>query len=409
MAAPPFSDIIVAGAGIAGASFALSIKRAVGALVTVTLCDPALAKIDGLEAPRHSMRAVAVAPDAQQSLETLGVWHEIAASTQPIRSMTITDSRPGALPNPIFLRFDGQERAEGYLAHMAFTGDLRGALLRACQAAGVLFVPVRLTGFKAESFGVRVEASEGASFRGRLLVAADGGRSRLRSAGGVQVFGGPYPQSGIVATLHHARSHEGRAVQHFLPAGPLALLPLRAQDGSPHRSSIVWTETSQEAARLVGLPAEGFLAALQDRIGFEYGQLTLEDQPAAVPLRFALARRLVGPRLALLGDAARVVHPLAGQGLNLGLRDAMALSSQVAEVVELGLDPGADAVLKAYQRDRQFDATAMVATTDLMNRLFSNDHLPVRLLRDIGLGLVDRTPRIKRMLIGGATGLPRAS
>ena len=254
-------------------------------------------------------------------------------------------------------------------------------------------------------FGLR---RRGGLLRARLLVAADGGRSRLREAAGIGTVGWDYRQSAIVATLSHERSHEGRATQHFLPAGPLAILPLRAPDGSPRRFSLVWTESPAEAARLVALAPAAFVTALEARIGFENGALKLEDRPSAHPLRLALPRRLVADRFALVGDAARTIHPLAGQGLNLGLRDAAALAEGAAEALSLGLDPGAPAVLGAYERARRFDAVAMAAVTDSLNRLFANRTLPVRLLRDLGLGLVDRLPALKELFIRDAAGLAGA-
>ncbi|MDX7953642.1 FAD-dependent monooxygenase, partial [Lichenihabitans sp. Uapishka_5] len=187
------------------------------------------------------------------------------------------------------------------------------------------------------------------------------------------------------------------------------LLPLRAPDGTDTRLSIVWTERTAEAERLAALPEAEFIAALEARIGPALGPMRLEDKPRALPLRLELARRLTGNRVALLGDAARVIHPLAGQGLNLGLRDAAALSEAVADAMELGLDPGAPDVLNRYSRARSFDAATMAAMTDGLNRLFSNDLLPLRALRDIGLGLVDRAPGAKRLFIGGATGVRAAS
>jgi 2-octaprenyl-6-methoxyphenol hydroxylase len=396
----PFCDIVVAGAGPAGAAFALAAKRALGALADVALVDPALASES-----RRTLRAVAIAPDVKAWLDGLGVWNAVAAHAQPIHRMVITDGRPGALPAPDYLTFDGTARPEGALATMILADDLRTALLDGCRVAGVRLEAARLVGLAPARYGLAVTDAEGRSIRTRLLVAADGSRSRLRHAARIQSVGEAYDQAGIVATLHHPVSHAGQAVQHFLPGGPLALLPLKDDRGEPNRTSIVWTVPSAEAERLTSLPPADFVAALIECVGHAYGPLTLEDRPAALPLALVLARRLVATRVALIGDAARVIHPLAGQGLNLGLRDAAALATRVASVAELGLDPSAAATLDAYQRDRQFDAVAMAATTDVLNRLFSNDRLPVRTLRDIGLSLVDRAPWLKDRLIGGAAGL----
>lgn len=227
----------------------------------------------------------------------------------------------------------------------------------------------------------------------------------MREAAGIGAVGWDYDQAGIIATVSHEISHEGRATQHFLPAGPLAILPLRAADGSPRRFSLVWTTSTAEAERLVGLPSHAFLAELEACIGSQYGALALDDVPSAKQLRLLLPRRLVADRVALLGDAARTIHPLAGQGLNLGLRDAAALAEGAAAQLALGLDPGAPDTLDAYQRARRFDGTLMAAATDGLNRLFSTENLPVRLLRDLGLGLVDRMPRLKDIVIRDAAGL----
>ena len=403
--APTHTDLLIAGAGIAGLGLAHALKRRLGALARVTVCDPALAK--PATGGRTDLRAIALAPDMRAWLETEGLWTGLAAAAQPIARMDITDSRLGAQPNPTYLSFAAEPA--GALAHMVFTSDLRALLREACQKAGVRFEAAALGTLAVEPHGMTASASDGRAWRARLVVAADGGRSRLRHAAGLQTVDQDYGQCGIVATLNHAEPHEGRAVQHFLPGGPLALLPLRAEDGTGRRTSLVWTERTGEATRLAALPAPNFLAEFESRAGVSLGTLRLEDQPRALPLRLTLARRLTSGRFALVGDAARVIHPLAGQGLNLGLRDAAALSAAVAETMELGLDPGSAAVLQDYARARSFDAAAMAAMTHGLNRLFSNDRFPLRTLRDIGLGLVDRAPAAKRLFIGGATGLRAAS
>lgn len=386
-------DGIIAGAGIAGAALALGLKRAMGAAAAIMLCDPAF-ELDG--AASGSLRAVAIAPDVRRQIEMFGLWTGIASNAQAITSMVITDGRAGLLPNPAFLHFGDDAARPEPLAHMVVVDELRRLLLQACNEAGVVFDSGAATGFRKDPAWLTLTLGDGRRHRTRLLAAADGGRSRLRHAAGIQTLDMPYPQSAIVATLSHSEDHQGRATQHFLPGGPIALLPMRAADGSRHRTSLVWTDDSREAARLVALPAPLFCAALQDRIGFGLGTITLEDRPSAHALRLSLARRLTGPRFALLGDAARVIHPLAGQGLNLGLRDAAALTRRVADSAGLGLDPGASAVLAAYERDRRPDATVMAAGTDLLDRLFSNDSVALRSLRDLGLGAVDRMPALKR-------------
>jgi 2-octaprenyl-6-methoxyphenol hydroxylase len=231
-------------------------------------------------------------------------------------------------------------------------------------------------------------------------VAADGARSRLREAAGISVNGWDHRQSAIVATVAHERDHQGCAEEHFLPAGPFAILPLRDK-----RSSLVWTEAPGEAERITALAEGDFQSELETRFGLQLGEVRLIDRPRVFPLRYFIARSFIAPRLALVGDAAHVVHPIAGQGLNLGLKDAAALAEVVVDAARLGLDFGAGDVLERYQRWRRFDTVAMGIATNGLNALFSNDFGALRTVRDIGLGLVDRVKPLKTALIQQAAGL----
>jgi 2-octaprenyl-6-methoxyphenol hydroxylase len=266
----------------------------------------------------------------------------------------------------------------------------------------VTFVTGGVVRATPEGTGIRAVLTTGASLRGDLLVAADGARSRLREAARIGWVGWSYPQVGIVATIGHAKPHGGRAFEHFLPSGPFAILPLR--DGGPlgHRSSIVWTERSDQADALLSGEIEEVRAEIERRFTLDLGAITLEHGPSRHPLAFGIARAFRAERLALLGDAAHVIHPIAGQGLNLGLADAAALAEAVTGALRLGLDPGSPDVLRTYERARRIDSFAMAAATDGLNRLFSNDALPLRLARDLGLGIVDRLPGLKRFFIGEA-------
>ena len=232
-----------------------------------------------------------------------------------------------------------------------------------------------------------------------MAAAADGARSKLRTLADIPSFGWDYDQAGIVATIEHEREHEGRAEQHFLPAGPFAILPLPGR-----RSSIVWNERRADARALLKLEPEDLVRQLEFRFTPKLGAIRLASRVEAFPFRFQIARRFVGERLALVGDAAHVVHPLAGQGLNLGLRDVAALAETIVAEMRLGLDPGAPAPLAAYQRARRFDIAASGIGMDVMNRLFSNDLAPLRFLRDLGLRVVDRAPSLKGLLIAEASG-----
>jgi 2-octaprenyl-6-methoxyphenol hydroxylase len=400
----PMWRIAIAGGGVAGLSLGLALKHALGDTVETTVYDPALARD-----PSGDRRAFALAAGARRMLQALGVWDAIDAGAQPILDMIVTDSRLADPVRPVFLTFEGAVEPGEPFAHMVESGALTAALLGACRAAGVDLQPVGVRGFTSEREAVRVERADGASEEATLLVAADGARSRLREEAGIGWVGWSYPQSGIVATVAHERDHEGRAVEHFLPSGPFAILPLAPGGPLGHRSSIVWTERNDAVADFLALDKDAALAEVERRFGLQLGHIALETELRAYPLAFGIARRFGAERLMLLGDAAHVIHPIAGQGLNLGLKDAAALAESIVDAVRLGLDPGGADVLAAYERARRFDTVAMGMVTDGLNRLFSNDALPVRLLRDLGLGLVDRMPVLKRFFIREAAGLTGAT
>ncbi len=314
--------------------------------------------------------------------------------------MVITDSRLQDALRPIFLAFGGEVAPGEPFAHMIENRVLVDALVRRARQQGIALRPHAVTSFAAEPESLTMRLADGGAVTARLLVAADGGRSRLRDAAGIATHGWPYGQSAIVLNVRHARDHEGRAEEHFLPAGPFAILPLKGR-----RSSIVWTEDEREAKRLLALPPEAFHAELERRFGLHLGDIEVEGTPRAFPVEFAVARSFVADRVALVGDAAHVIHPIAGQGLNLGLKDVAALAEAVVDAARLGLDPGGADVLERYQRWRRFDTMAMGVATDALNRLFSNRSDTLRAMRDLGLGLVDRMPGLKSLFIREAAGL----
>jgi 2-octaprenyl-6-methoxyphenol hydroxylase len=334
-------------------------------------------------------------------LQQLGVWDEVAAEAQPIRDMVITDSRTRDVARPTFLTFDGATEDGEPPAHPVATSAMGAAGGGAARSAGVAVrAPDSVTGFEVGDHGVAVRLASGGTIEARLLVAADGVRSKLRDLAGIRTVGWDYGQSGIVVTVGHERPHEGRAEEHFLPAGPFAILPLKG-----NRSSIVWTERTADAERLVKEDIFVFETELEQRFGLKLGEIHVEGQRRAWPLGLTLARAFVAPRFALAGDAAHGIHPIAGQGLNLGFKDAAALAQTVVEADRLGQDIGALDVLERYQQWRRFDTVQMGATTDILNRMFSNDLGPLRAVRDIGLGLVDRMPPLKNFFIRQASGL----
>ena len=389
------ADVLIGGGGFAGLALAVALRQALGDTFQVTVVDPALGKSHAGDA-----RASAIAAAARRLFEAIGVWAAVAGEAQPILDMVVTDSKLQDVVRPSYLTFGGEVAPGEPFAHMIENPVLVDALVRRATAGGVTLMAAAVTSFEAGTDRVEVALSNEETLSTKLLVAADGARSAIRGAAGIRCVGWSYDQAGIVTTVAHERDHQGRAEEHFLPAGPFAILPLKGR-----RSSIVWTEEKREAARIVALPDDGFHAELEKRFGLKLGEITVAGPRRAYPLGLSMARSFIGERLALVGDAAHVIHPIAGQGLNLGLRDVAALAEAVADAARLGLDPGGPDVLERYQRWRRFDTAAMGMTTDGLNRLFSNSSDALRLIRDVGLGLVDRAPALKGLFIREAAGL----
>ena len=388
------ADVLIGGAGFAGLALAIALRQGLGSSFVVTVADPALGRA-GADA-----RASAIVAAARRLFETIGVWETVADGAQPILDMAITDSRLQDAVRPVFLTFGGDVEPGEPFAHMVENGPLIEALSEKAKQEGVALRSAAVADFDLAANRIDVRLSDGDTFAARLLVAADGARSTIRERAGIASHGWAYGQSSIVATVTHERDHHGRAEEHFLPSGPFAILPLKGR-----RSSIVWTEDAQEAERIVALPDPEFHAELERRFGLHLGEIAAVGLRRAYPLGLAMARAFIAERLALIGDAAHVIHPIAGQGLNMGLKDVAALAETIVDAARLGLDPGSLAVLDRYQRWRRFDTMAMGIATDGLNRLFSNRSDVLRLARDVGLGLVDRLPAMKRLFIREAAGL----
>jgi 2-octaprenyl-6-methoxyphenol hydroxylase len=441
-------DVLIGGAGFAGLSLAIALRQALGPSLRIVVADPVLERA-GIDP-----RASAIVAAARRLFESIGVWDAVADIAQPILDMRITDSRLDDVMRPTFLTFAGDVEPGEPFAHMIENGPLLAALLAKARDEGIKLAKTAISDFSyrypgdphaipppssgrehqrhgsaqpstpASSWAgdaqhpppererneegvakqIDVALSDGSRLSTRLLVAADGARSSIRERAGIAVHGWAYNQSSIACTVRHERDHDGRAEEHFLPAGPFAILPLK-RDASGHRSSIVWTEDAAEAERIVVLDDAGFHVELEKRFGLQLGEIAAVGRRRAFPLGLQVARAFVAERIALVGDAAHVIHPIAGQGLNMGLKDVAALAEVIADAMRLGLDPGSALTLDRYQRWRRFDTMAMGVATDGLNRLFSNRSDVLRVARDIGLGLVDRLPALKHVFIREAAGL----
>jgi 2-octaprenyl-6-methoxyphenol hydroxylase len=380
-------DILIVGGGPAGLTLALAFARFLsGARIGLVERRP-------LSVPKDS-RASAIAAGVRRVFETLGVWAQMNDTAQPIRAMKITDSGAGDIGRPLFLDFEGDVAPGEPFAHMVPNTVMAQVLLKALDGRIEVIAPAEVAGFVVEANLARLRLADGRLLSAPLVAAADGAQSGLRTMAGISTVGHDYHQAGIVTTIAHELDHEGVAYEHFRPAGPFASLPLPGR-----RSSLVWTESATEAARLTALDPEALAVEIEAAMGSTLGAVTIEERVQSFPLKLQIARQFVGERLALIGDAAHVIHPIAGQGLNLGLKDVAALAEAAIEAMRLGMDPGAVDVLACYQQWRRLDTAQMALVTDGMNRLFSNDVAPVRALRDIGLGLVDRAGPVKDAMI----------
>ncbi len=405
------TEVLIAGGGLVGLTLGIALAGAGVATLVVDREDPKTVR-----AAPYDGRASAIARGSQQALQGIGLWDALIPAAEPILDIRVSDGRPGGLGGrgqtaPWFLHYDSREAGGLPMGHIIENRAIRIAShdLAAMLPALTLLAPLGVGQVAREAGGVTAQLSDGRGIRARLIVAADGKRSPLRRAAGIRVNAWDYPQSGIVATVGHAAPHNGVAHEHFLPAGPFALLPMTdfaGPDGRrQHRSSLVWTERRDLVPEVLALDEAAFAAEMTRRFGDSLGALRLLGQRWTYPLSLMHAERYVDQRLALVGDAAHSIHPIAGQGLNLGLRDVAALAEAVVDARRLGLDIGGAEVLARYQRWRRFDNTALVAATDVLNRLFSNDIGPLRLARDLGLAAVNRLPPLKRFFMDHAMGL----
>ncbi len=385
-------ELLVAGGGLNGMLLGIACAGAGLKVAVVDRQDPATMlgeKFDG--------RASAIAYGSKLVLGGVGVWPGIAGEAEPIREIRVADD-----DSPLFLHYDHRElKSSEPLGYIVENRVLRRALFERARAlpSFALLAPQLVETVARDDAAAVATLGDGTRLRARLVAAADGKDSPLRRAAGISAVEWRYKQTGIVTTVAHERPHAGIAVEHFLPAGPFAILPMTG-----NRSSIVWTENAALAPHLVALPDAEFAAELAARFGDFLGRIEPVGPRWAYPLSLMQAERYTARRLALVGEAAHVIHPIAGQGLNVGIRDVAALAEAIIDARRLGLDIGDDAVLERYQRWRRLDAVLLAGVTDGLNRLFSNTIPPLKLARDLGLAAVNRLPPLKRLLMQHAMG-----
>ena len=390
------ADIVIAGGGLNGTSLALALASAG---LSVTLIDPQ--PVSTRASTDFDGRGYALSIASMRVLKALGVWQTIADQSQPILDIKVTDGRAGEGPSPLMLAFDHAEIEEGPMGHMIEDRRLRPALLDAVSNAGIAELnEVSVVDQSPDANGMTVTLSDGRMLRTRLLVGCDGKASSVAQRAGIKRTGWQYNQTALVCAVEHEKPHNGTAHQFFMPAGPLAILPIVG-----NRSSIVWTEETERAAAIQGMDDEAYLDVLRPRFGDFLGEIALAGKRFCYPLELSITQDFVGERLALVGDAAHAVHPIAGQGLNAGLKDVAALAEVLADAVRRGEDIGRLDVLERYRQWRRFDVMTLAVATDGFNRLFSNDNSFLRTIRDLGLGAANALPGLRRGLIREAAGL----
>ncbi|WP_421693122.1 FAD-dependent monooxygenase [Aestuariivirga sp.] len=394
-------DIIVIGAALNGLAAALALGgRQVKRPLEIALVDARDPRAFASNA--FDGRASAITAAARRMFGALGVWDKVAHEAQPMTDIIVTDSAIPGGARPVLLQFGADDMKGGPSAHMIENRFLYAAMLEEAEAAPhISFVvgdPVEGYSFGPGLAAVRLAG--GTVLRAPLIVAADGRNSPAREAAGIKLIGWPYDQMGLVATVEHELPHNGRAEEHFTPSGPFAILPLPG-----NRSSLVWSERTEAAQRMLALPLPDFEEELKLRFGSHLGEVKLISGRHGYPLAMYLAESFSAPRLALVGDAAHVLHPLAGLGFNLGLRDVAALADCIHDASGLGLDIGSEAVLDRYTQWRRFDTVATGAAMDGMNRLFANTNPVLTLLRRAGLLVVNRMGGMKSMFVSEAAGI----
>jgi 2-octaprenyl-6-methoxyphenol hydroxylase len=393
-------DLIIGGGSFVGLAIALGLAKSARGAFRIAVVERMPVSV--ARAGQFDGRTVALTTAAKQMLDALGVWDRISAEAQPVLAIDITDSQLEMPVRSVLLHFDTAKEQEGPTAYVVENAILRRALYEAAEPLAdiAILAPETIREINLGEASASATLSSGRRLIANLIVAADGQRSSLRQMAGFKIVEWPSDQAAIVGTVAHEKPHGGRAVQHFLPSGPFAILPM-----VNNHCSLVWTERAGEARRIMTLGEADALSEIEKRMGGRLGALSLVGKLSCYPLTMTLARGFVKPRIALAGDAAHGLHWIAGQGLNHGLKDAAALTEVLVDAARLGLDPGDFTVLERYERWRRFDSASSAMTAAALNRLFANDATPLRMVRQLGLGLVDRMPGLKHFFMREAAGL----
>ncbi|WP_090201591.1 UbiH/UbiF/VisC/COQ6 family ubiquinone biosynthesis hydroxylase [Yoonia tamlensis] len=394
---PMDTDIIIVGGGLNGPALALAAAQA-GFAVTIIDSLP----VDQRKQPDFDGRSYALALSSKRLLQGIGVWGAVSDHAQPMLEIKVTDGIAGKGASPWMMHFDHAEIEEGPMGFMVEDRHLRRAFLDAMAASPLItqLSEETVVSQSVEPAAVSVTLASGKGITGSILIGSDGRRSGTAERAGIKRTGWGYGQTAVVCAVTHDKPHGGIAHQFFMPAGPLAILPL-----TENRSSIVWSETDARAAELAAMNDADFLDALRPAFGSFLGQISLTGARFNYPLGLTLANSFIGDRMALIGDAAHGMHPIAGQGLNAGLRDVAALAEVLSDARARGEDIASPLVLQRYQQWRRFDTATLALATDTFNRLFSNDNPVLRSLRDIGMGVVNGLPGLRRSFIREAAGL----
>ncbi|WP_411351711.1 FAD-dependent monooxygenase [Leisingera aquaemixtae] len=391
------SDILIVGGGLNGPALALALAQTGHSVTVVDSLTPDKLADDGFDG-----RGYALALASQRLLQQTGVWQHVGGNAQPMLEIKVTDGHAGHGPSPFFIHFDHAELEEGPMGYMVEDRFLRRAFLQAMEdQPQITLVSGRtVTAQAPDQTGVTVTLDDGGELRGQILVGSDGRRSGTAQRAGIKRTGWDYGQTALVCAIDHEKPHHGIAHQFFMPPGPLAILPLPG-----NRSSIVWSEQTETAKAIHALNDAEYIQALRPRFGDFLGEISLAGKRFTYPLNLTIANSFIGNRMALVGDAAHGMHPIAGQGLNAGLRDVGALAEVITEATRRGEDIGSPLVMERYQQWRRFDTASLVAATDVFNRLFSNDNPLLRLGRDIGMGVAGAIPGLRRNFVREAAGL----